>query len=362
MNILDLKRKAQGFMPREGTAWQYGSSATPQALAWGQLAKTGALDQITAQNQAAAHPANYVWSAPTLQSPGAWVDPSQMQTQGFLGQTMQKVGDALPTVAPLAIAAGAGYGAGLFGTGAASVAAPSAGGLLDTPIIDAAGNLVGGEMATGAVTSSPVYMGSTGGLLPLASAAGAASVTPAATAATPAASAAPVAAATAPATNSALADSAANSAGYGASSAGAGLGAGASVGGAMTADDLLKLASDNKGLIGAALGALGSGNSQTSTTANKDPWAPAQAWMKSNLGLGQALQAQYAANPFSQYQQQAYNNQSGLGNAFRGAVNGLTQQMNNFHPYQRTPQSQVVNPYQFQNPNLGFTSKPFGGA
>jgi hypothetical protein len=151
---------------------------------------------------------------------------------------------------------------------------------------------------------------------------------------------------------------AASGAAYPGLSTGAGIGA---AGGAMTADELLKLASDNKGLIGAALGALGSGNSSTSTTANKDPWAPAQEWMKANLARGQQLQKQYQDNPFSAFQQQAYNNSAGLGNQFRGMVNGMTPQLNAFRPYQRTPQSQVVNPYNFGTSNLGMTTNPFGG-
>lgn len=265
-------------------------------------------------------------------------------------------------------------GASLVNGGLASTAAPAAGGLLDTPIIDAAGNLVGGEVATGAVTSSPVYMGSTGGLLPIAAAGavGAAAVPEAAAASTAAepvaaAATAPASSVVAPvtATNPALIESAVGSGGYGASAAGGllnGTGAAASIGGAMTASELLKLANDNKGLIGAGLGAIASSDTTTtSTTSDKSPWAPAQEWMKANLGLGQQLQKQYQANPFSQFQQQAYNNSAGLGNQFRGMVNGMTPQLNAFKPYQRTPQSQVATPYQFGTSNLGMTKNPFGG-
>jgi hypothetical protein len=51
-----------------------------------------------------------------------------------------------------------------------------------------------------------------------------------------------------------------------------------------------------------------------------------------------------------------------LGNSFRGGVNSLVSQMNNFKPYQRTPQSQVASTYKFASPNLGLTSMPFGGS
>lgn len=224
--------------------------------------------------------------------------------------------------------AGSAAGSGLAGNGALALGDATAYGAFSTP-------------ATGALTAA----GTTAGLV---------------SAATPAEAAATTAA-TAPATNSVLADSAANSAGYGASSAGAGLNAGASVGGAMTLDEALKLANDNKGLIGAALGAASSGSTTTSTTADKSPWAPAQEWMKANLARGQQLQKQYQDNPFSAFQQQAYNNSAGLGNQFRGMVNGMTPQLNAFRPYQRTPQSQVATPYNFGTSNLGMTKNPFGG-
>lgn len=72
------------------------------------------------------------------------------------------------------------------------------------------------------------------------------------------------------------------------------------------------------GPIGAAAGSLlggiiggksSSGTQQGGTqTVNRDPWAPAQPWLKQNLETGQALQNQYAANPFNVQQQAAYGN------------------------------------------------------
>lgn len=67
---------------------------------------------------------------------------------------------------------------------------------------------------------------------------------------------------------------------------------------------------------GSLLGALGSGDSKQSASASKEPWGPAQSWLTSNLGIGQALQNQYMANPLSAAQQQAYGNAfntSGMG-------------------------------------------------
>jgi hypothetical protein len=115
------------------------------------------------------------------------------------------------------------------------------------------------------------------------------------------------------------------------------------------------------GLVGAALGALGSsGSTTTSTSGSKDPWGPAQGWMRSNIANGQALQAKYAANPFSAFQKQAYNNSAQLGNQYRTNMNQMIPQMNAYRPYQRTPQSQTVQPRQFAQTDLGITNNPFG--
>ena len=161
---------------------------------------------------------------------------------------------------------------------------------------------------------------------------------------------------------------AANGAGTAAGGTGAAAGSGvaaataAGAGKVATDTGLLGTIKNYAPLIGAALGAAGSGSSSTSTSSNKDPWAPAQAWMKANLGFGQQLQNQYQQNPFNQQQQQAYNNSANLGNQFRSAVNGLVPQMNNWRPYQRTPQSQTVTPYNLGFSNLGSISSPFPGA
>jgi hypothetical protein len=128
----------------------------------------------------------------------------------------------------------------------------------------------------------------------------------------------------------------------------------------MTLDEALKLANDNKGLIGAALGAASSGSTTTSTTADKSPWAPAQEWMKANIAKGQALQSQYALNPFSAFQKQAYNNSAQLGNQARSMINTVVPQMNNFTPYQRQQSAQKFQPYNFGSVNLGMTQNPFG--
>ena len=66
---------------------------------------------------------------------------------------------------------------------------------------------------------------------------------------------------------------------------------------------------NNKGLLqlgGAALGALSSGDTQTSASSSKDPWSEAVPYLKDNLKTNAAMQAHYAANPFSTEQKTAY--------------------------------------------------------
>ena len=62
------------------------------------------------------------------------------------------------------------------------------------------------------------------------------------------------------------------------------------------------------GLGSAALGAMGSGDSQQSTEQKKTPWEPAQPWMKANLQSGQDLQKYMQANPFNAQQKVGYQN------------------------------------------------------
>lgn len=59
-------------------------------------------------------------------------------------------------------------------------------------------------------------------------------------------------------------------------------------------------------LLGAAGGAAASGDQTTSTSSNRDPWAPAQPYLLDNLKTNAAMQEHYRANPFSQLQQQQY--------------------------------------------------------
>lgn len=85
---------------------------------------------------------------------------------------------------------------------------------------------------------------------------------------------------------------------------------------------LAKLLGGNGGaLLGAGLGALGS-KSQTQTS-TRDPWSAAQPFLKQQLAQGSQLSNQYAAQPFSQAQQNAYGNVGGLLDYINGNAGGL---------------------------------------
>jgi hypothetical protein len=85
--------------------------------------------------------------------------------------------------------------------------------------------------------------------------------------------------------------------------------------------------------------------------------------MQSNLGIGQNLQAQYAANPLSDYQKQAYGNSAGLANQFRQNMPGIFANMSQ-QGYTRQNPVASFNPYTFTAPqsqassNLGFSVNP----
>ena len=88
---------------------------------------------------------------------------------------------------------------------------------------------------------------------------------------------------------------------------------------------LLNSLKDYAPLIGAGLGALGSSGDTTKTdTSKKEPWGPAQDWMKANLKTGQNLQNYYEQNPFNQLQKTGYQNSfTGLDNFNQNMMPGL---------------------------------------
>jgi hypothetical protein len=100
----------------------------------------------------------------------------------------------------------------------------------------------------------------------------------------------------------------------------------------------------------------GGGGTQTNggagtQTQTKEPWAAAQPWIMNNLQTGQNLQNRYAAQPFSDAQNQAYQNQSNQ-SAYMGAlVPSLLGQMS----------GQQVG-FDRSNPNARPTAFDFNGA
>lgn len=90
------------------------------------------------------------------------------------------------------------------------------------------------------------------------------------------------------------------------------------------------------GIGGAAVSVVGgalmndggsSGGGAGSQTQSKEPWAAAQPWIMNNLMQGQALQNAYTAQPFSNLQNQAYNNQGNQSAYMRALVPDLLGQI-----------------------------------
>ena len=101
---------------------------------------------------------------------------------------------------------------------------------------------------------------------------------------------------------------------------------------------------------GALLGGLLGGQSSTqSTTQSRDPYAPAQPWINSNINSGQSLQKQYQAQPLSLGQIGAYANSQGLTDGFRAQAAGLTSQMNNMRQFDRNNPTQRATQFNFNS-------------
>lgn len=109
----------------------------------------------------------------------------------------------------------------------------------------------------------------------------------------------------------------------------AGVGGGAAAAGTTAAGALVNGAKDVMGsgglnwggVLGAAAGALDSRDQEQKQS--RDPWEPAQGFLKQQIGQGQDLSNRYQANPFSADQMAAYNNQFGLLNAINQNAGGL---------------------------------------
>lgn len=125
-------------------------------------------------------------------------------------------------------------------------------------------------------------------------------------------------------------------------------------------------------IVGGLLGASGGGDTQTSSSANKTPWAPAQPYLLDNLKTNASLQNSYQQNPFNAQQQTSYNNTFGDLNNFRNstapglmqfansAMSGSYQRpqhsapgMAGYSPGQQYQQQAAVQPMQTQQPQQG---------
>jgi hypothetical protein len=74
-------------------------------------------------------------------------------------------------------------------------------------------------------------------------------------------------------------------------------------------------------LAGGIAGALDSKDGETEQ--KREPWGPAQGWIKDNMQRGQQLQQQLQANPFTPQQQAGYQNLFGLLNSANQGAGGL---------------------------------------
>lgn len=110
------------------------------------------------------------------------------------------------------------------------------------------------------------------------------------------------------------------------------------------------------GLAGALIGAATSGNKTSTSTSQREPWGPAQDWIKDNIQKGQALQERYAESPFNDVQKQAYQNVfSGIDNYRSNILPNIFSGINSWRPYSRTG-TQSAPMYNFQVPQ----ATPYG--
>lgn len=103
---------------------------------------------------------------------------------------------------------------------------------------------------------------------------------------------------------------------------------------------------------GALLGALGSGDKESSTTSTSEPWSYAQPWMRSNIDIGQALQSKLNANPFSPKQQESYGNLFGTSDYARRLIPSLIDQMTTQRTFDRTNPLMRPSPFDFSGAGM----------
>lgn len=124
------------------------------------------------------------------------------------------------------------------------------------------------------------------------------------------------------------ADLAVSDIGIGGASAGGGAAGTTTAGGTTLANAASKAASAasgsgmNLGTLAGALAGYADGQDKTQTS-SRDPWAPAQPYLKGLLADGAQLYDQYKQQPFSQAQQTAYGNYGGLLDSINRNAPGL---------------------------------------
>lgn len=114
------------------------------------------------------------------------------------------------------------------------------------------------------------------------------------------------------------------------------------------------------GLIGGALDGNQSANGGAgSTNTTRDPWGPAQQYIKDNLATNKSLQDYYAQNPFSGLQQQQYqklfdtlsNNQAGGNAMLANAQAFMGSRGGKLGPMQAMPTNTKAAPIDWQGMN-----------
>lgn len=111
-------------------------------------------------------------------------------------------------------------------------------------------------------------------------------------------------------------------------------------------------------LAGGIAGALDS--KDKTAEQQREPWKPAQDWIKSNMQRGQQLQQQLQANPFTQNQQAGYQNLFGLLNSANQGAGGLLGNVTNVanNAFDRSNPRKRAAPMQGL---MGFNPTNYGG-
>lgn len=129
-----------------------------------------------------------------------------------------------------------------------------------------------------------------------------------------------------------------------------GAGAGATNVGAVTGGGLGSLGMSDLAKLGlAGLAAYDSRDQQS--TSSRDPWGPAQPYLRAMMADGASLYDRYKNNPFSEQQKTAYNNLGGLLNTINSNAGGL---MSGFQA-----NASGANNYDRSNPRRQLTGSTF---